>query len=142
MTIQRRKAMKYVFTAIFSPEPDDDNAINVSFPDLPGCYTCGDSLEDAIAMAKDALCLWLYDKEQTGASIPVATSPQKINPQGNDFITAIAVDTNFYKRFYENKAVKKTLTIPSWLNKEAEEANINFSQILQTALKNELHLVN
>ena len=129
--------MKYVYTAIFNPE---GSAYNVHFPDLPGCCTCGDSLEDAIDMAKDALCLTLYHYEQEGSSIPPATHPGKIQADGEDFATAISVDTDDYRRFYENKLIKKTLNIPSWLNAKAEMANINFSQILQKALKAELNL--
>ena len=132
--------MKYVYTAVFNPEPDDDNALNVSFPDLPGCFTCGDGLDDAIKMAGDVLCLCLYGMEQEGKQIPAATSPQNIATEPGEFITAIAVDTDDYKRYYENKAIKKTLTIPMWLNQKAEDANINFSQTLQKALKEELKL--
>jgi len=129
--------MKYVYAAIFNPEGD---MYNVHFPDLSDCYTCGDSLENAIDMAKDALCLTLYHYEQEGRAIPTATYPGEIQTEGEDFATAIAVDTNDYRRFYENKLVKKTLNIPSWLNAKAEAANVNFSQILQRALKAELNL--
>lgn len=132
--------MKYAYTAVFNPESDNKNLLNVSFPDLSGCYTCGEGLEDAVKMAEDALCLWLYDLEQRKQAIPPATAPQDIKVEGDDFITVIAVDTDYYKRYYEKKAVKKTLTIPAWLNKEAEEANINFSQTLQKALKHELDI--
>ena len=130
--------MKYAYTAIFTPE--DDGAFSVHFPDLPGCNTCGDGLADAIKMAGDALCLFLYDMEKDKTAIPPATPPQDVKTIGNDFTTAIAVDTDYYKRYYDNKAVKKTLTIPAWLNKEAEEANINFSQTLQKALIQELDI--
>lgn len=132
--------MKYVYTAVFSLEEGTTDTYNVSFPDLPGCNTFGEGLNDAIEMAKDALCLWLYSKEQDKETIPTATPPSKIKVAGDDFITAISVDTDTYRRYYENKAVKKTLTIPSWLNEQAEQANINFSQTLQKALKEELHI--
>ena len=132
--------MKYVYTAVFSPEPENNNALNVDFPDLPSCFTCGDGLDDAIKMAKDVLCLRLYGMEQESEPIPAATSPQNIETDPGEFITAIAVDTDDYRRYYENKAVKKTLTIPMWLNQKAEDANINFSQTLQKALKEELKL--
>lgn len=128
--------MKYAYMAIFTPE--SNGAFSVHFPDLPGCYTCGDNMPDAVRMAEDALCLCLYDMEQDKKDIPAATKPHDIKTEGDAFVTAIVVDTDFYKRYYENKAVKKTLTIPAWLNKEAEAANINFSQTLQKALKREL----
>ena len=129
--------MKYVYTAIFNPEGDK---YNVFFPDLPGCLTCGDNLSDAIYMAQDALCLWLYHYEQEGKIIPSATHPNKIKTDDKDFATAISVNTDDYRRFYENKLVKKTLNIPSWLNAKGEAANINFSQVLQKALKAELNM--
>lgn len=132
--------MKYAYTAVFNPEPGKLNLYNVSFPDLPGCNTFGESLEDAVRMAEDALCLWLYDKEETKSGIPTATKPSKIKVSGDDFITVISVDSDNYRRYYENKAVKKTLTIPARLNQMAEAANINFSQTLQKALKEELHI--
>jgi len=132
--------MKYVFTAIFSIEPGTEETYNVSFPDLAGCHTFGVGLDDAIAMAQDALCLWLYRHEQEELPIPIATAPSKIEVSGDDFITAISVDTEFYHRFYSEKLVKKTLNIPMWLNERAERANINFSQTLQKAIKSELHI--
>ncbi|MCL1940523.1 MAG: type II toxin-antitoxin system HicB family antitoxin [Synergistaceae bacterium] len=129
--------MKYVYTAVFSPE---DESYSVHFPDIPGCVTCGDNLGEAIDMAQDVLCLWLYHNEQEGKVIPAATHSNKIKTGGDEFITAISVDTDDYRRYYENKLVKKTLNIPSWLNAKAEAANINFSQTLQQALKETLQL--
>jgi predicted RNase H-like HicB family nuclease len=130
--------MKYAFTAIFSPE--ENGAFSVCFPDLPGCYTSGNDMPDAVYMAQDALCLWLYDMEQDEKRIPQASSPRDIKTKADEFISIIAVDTQAYRRFYENKSIKKTLTIPVWLNEQAERANVNFSQTLQKALKTELHI--
>jgi len=132
--------MKHIYTALFSREPGTEETYNVVFPDLPGCNTFGESLDDAVSMAKDALCLWLYDKEESGATIPSATPPSKLKTKGDDFTTLIAVDTNDYRRYYNNKLVKKTLNIPMWLNQRAESANINFSQTLQKAIKEELRI--
>ena len=99
--------MKYVYTAIFNPDPSENNKnlISVSFPDLPGCLTCGDDLPDALEMAKDALCLWLYHLEEENRDIPDSTPPQNIITEGNSFITAISVDTNDYRRFYAVQSV-------------------------------------
>ena len=124
--------MKYAYVAVFTPE---DGGFNVSFPDLQGCYTCGDDMSDAVTMAQDALCLWLYNMEQDEKTIPVASDPRNIEVSHDEFTSVIAVDTETYRRFYENKSVKKTLTIPMWLNERAERANINFSGVLQEALK-------
>ena len=130
--------MKYAYAAVFTPEEND--AFSVRFPDLPGCSTCGDDMPDAVRMAQDALCLWLFDMEQDKKTIPPAGRPYDIKTEGNEFISVVAVDTETYRRFYENKSVKKTLTIPKWLNEQAERANINFSQTLQKALKTELNI--
>ena len=130
--------MKYAYAAVFSPE--ENGLYSVNFPDLEGCYTTGDNMADAVYMAQDVLCLTLYDLEQNKKPIPDASNPRHIKIGDDEFISVIAVDTEHYRRFYENKAIKKTLTIPSWLNERAERANINFSGILQAALKERLHI--
>lgn len=132
--------MKYVYAAIFSKEPGTKETYNVRFPDLLGCNAFGESLGEAIHMAEDALCLWLYDKEEDKAPIPRATTPSKVKAIGAEFVSLISVDTDSYRRYFQNKAIKKTLTIPMWLNQKAEDANINFSQTLQKALKSELNI--
>ena len=130
--------MRYAYTAVFAPE--ENGMYSVSFPDLQGCYTSGDDMADAVYMAQDVLCLTLYDLEQDKRPIPKASNPHEINIKRNEFTSIIVVDTETYRRFYENKSVKKTLTIPMWLNEQAERANVNFSQTLQKALKSELHI--
>ena len=130
--------MKYTYTAVFTPEAN--GAYSVIFPDLQGCYTSGDDMADAIYMAHDVLNLTLYDLEQDKKHIPQASKPQDIKVTDEQFVSVVAVDTETYRRFYENKSVKKTLTIPMWLNERAEQANINFSGTLQEALKARLHI--
>lgn len=123
---------KYAYPAIFTPEEDGSYSIN--FPDLEGCYTCGDSLEDGIEMASDALALVLYGYEKDGREIPAPSAPAAIPLSGNAFVNYIACDTLRYRKMYNNKAVKKTLTIPEWLNEAAASMGLNFSQVLQEAL--------
>jgi len=130
--------MKYAFAAIFTPE--ENGAFSVLFPDLPNCYTCGDDMADAVVMAQDVLCLTLYDMEQDKKTIPPASNPRDIKIGKTEFISIVAADTETYRRFYENKSVKKTLSVPMWLNEQAERANINFSGVLQEALKTRLHI--
>jgi Uncharacterized conserved protein len=130
--------MKYAFAAILTPE--ENGLYSVNFPDISNCFTSGDNIADAIHMAQDALCLILYHMEQEGKTIPAATNPNTFALDANEFASMIAVDTETYRRFYENKSVKKTLTLPMWLNEQAERANINFSQTLQKALKDELEI--
>ena len=123
---------KYAYPAIFTPEEDGSYSIN--FPDLEGCYTCGDSLEDGIEMASDALALVLYGYEKDGREIPAPSAPAAIPLSGNAFVNYIACDTLRSRKMYNNKAVKKTLTIPEWLNEAAASMGLNFSQVLQEAL--------
>lgn len=123
---------KYVYPAIFTPE--EDGSYSIVFPDLEGCYTCGDSLEDGIEMAEDALALVLYGYEKDGCEIPAPSARSAFSVSGNDFVNFIACDTMKYRKMYNNKAVKKTLTIPEWLNEAACAMGLNFSQILQEAL--------
>ena len=130
--------MKYTYTAIFTPEKN--GLYSVTFPDLRGCYTSGNDMSDAIYMAQDVLCLTLFDMEQDKKTIPVASKPQDIKVTDDQFTSVVAVDTETYRRYYENKSVKKTLTIPMWLNERAERANINFSGVLQEALKTSLQI--
>lgn len=130
--------VEYVYPAIFSPE--EKGSFSIYFPDIEGCYTQGDSLEDGIEMAEDALCLVLYDYEVNNKAIPAPSAPKDIKAEGADIITLIKCDTLEYKRFYDSHAVKKTLTIPNWLNVEAEKAGINFSATLQNAIKERLGL--
>ena len=127
--------IKYVFPAIFTKE--ENGQYCVDFPDLKNCYTQGDNLQDAYDMASDVLCLCLYNLEEKSEIIPTPSNPENIKVD-NGFIALIGADTLEYRRFYKNKAVKKTLSIPQWLNTIAEREGINFSYVLQTALKEKL----
>ena len=128
--------MKYTYPAIFKPAKE--GGYNVEFPDLPGCFTCGEDLADAMLMAKDAIELWLWTAETDGIKIPKPST--NLTAQAPDFVNLIAADTLEYAKQYDNKAVKKNLTIPNWLNTNAEKAGVNFSQVLQEALKHKLDL--
>ncbi len=128
--------MKYVYPAIFTPE--DDGGFSVVFTDLESCYTCGDTIEEAMDMARDVLALTLYEYESDGNTIPAASRLSDLTCEGDSFATLIACDTMEYRKKFSNKAVKKTLSIPEWMNDEALAAGINFSQVLQEALKQKL----
>lgn len=129
---------RYVYPAVFTPE--DNGGYSVLFPDLEGCYTCGDSLADSLEMAQDALALVLYGYEKDGRAIPEPSERSDIILKDNEFINYVSCDTMTYRKKYNNKAVKKTLSIPEWLNEEATAVGINFSQVLQDALKQQLHI--
>lgn len=127
---------KYIFPAIFTQEKDGGYSIH--FPDIESCYSQGDDLQDAYDMAADVLCLKLYDMEEAKKPIPKASNPKDISVDQDSFIALIAADTFEYRKFYDNKAIKKTLTIPQWLNTMAEREGVNFSHELQSALKTKL----
>lgn len=129
---------KYVFPAIFTLEEND--MYSVRFPDIKNCFTSGKNLIEALEMAQDALCLTLYDKEEEKEPIPQPSDLKNITINTNEFISLITCDTLEYRKQYHNHAVKKTLTIPAWLNTQAEQAGVNFSQILQEALKEKLQV--
>jgi predicted RNase H-like HicB family nuclease len=129
---------KYVFPAVFIKEAEGGYSIH--FPDVDGCYTQGEDMQDGLDMANDALCLMLYHLEEKQEPIPMPSDPLSLNVEDNAFISLVNCDTMEYRRFYDNKAVKKTLTIPAWLNTMAEQANVNFSQVLQIALKEKLQV--
>lgn len=130
--------MKYAFPAVLSKE--SNGLYSVSFPDLEGCFTSGESLPDALEMAEDALCLTLYDLEEDGADIPAPSSVKDIACTEESLVSLVYCDTLEYRRLYNNRAVKKTLTIPAWLNTMAERADLNFSKILQDGLKMQLNI--
>ena len=127
---------KYVYPAVFTAE--ENGLYSIYFPDLDGCYTSGDDLGDGIAMAKDVLEMTLYNYEKENKPIPPASELKTIDLKENEFVNYIAADTLYYQRRYSKKAVKKSLTIPEWLNNIAVSENVNFSQVLQDALISKL----
>lgn len=128
--------MKYAYPAIFTKE--SNGFFSITFPDLEGCHTCGDNLQDGLEMAEDALALTLYGYETDGKPIPAPSALSDLTLADNEFANYIACDTLEYRKMYNNKSVKKTLTIPEWMNEAAVSMNLNFSQILQEALMQKL----
>lgn len=126
---------KYVYPAVFTLE---EGGYSVDFPDLDGCYTCGENLEEAIYMAEDALSLMLLHLEREKKDIPEASKAYNISVADNSFVNYIRCDTIAYRKRNNNRAVKKTLSVPEWLNEAAVDAGISFSQVLQDALKEKL----
>lgn len=129
------KKDKYIYPAIFS---FDDDGISVEFPNLPGCLTCGNSEDEAIRMAKEAMGLHLYGMERDNDEIPVPKTIADIKTEDNQAVILVDVWMPVVRDKIENRAIKKTLTIPKWLNDIAEEQDVNFSHILQSALKQHL----
>ncbi len=129
---------KYVYPAIFTRE--DNDQYSVDFPDVKNCFTGGDTLIDAIEMAKDVLAMMLADLEDKALAVPEPTPIEKIETDNRSFINLISCDTTAYRKMTDSRAVKKTLTIPSWLNHQAELAGVSFSQVLQDALIEKLNI--
>ena len=124
---------KYVYPAVF--EQNELGGYNVNFPDIQGGFTSGKDLPDAMEMAQDALCLVLYNHEIHDIEIPSPTPVEQMIKPDNGIITLVNCDTSYYRRYFANKLVNKTVTIPTQLNHEAEMAGINFSQVLRTGLE-------
>ena len=104
----------------------------ITFPDIPECITEGDSMEEAYNMEVDALGVALTDRIKEKQDLPKASDVDNIKEDGT--VVVIQFDLAEYNRKHNNRAVKKTLSIPEWLNEEALAMNINFSQVLQEAL--------
>lgn len=127
---------KLIYPAIFHKE--EVGGYSVTFPDLPGCNTEGNDLAEALYMAQDALGLYLYSLKQDKMPLPQSMQPEALILDKDSFVTLVEWDEEAYLRRTSKKAVKKTLTIPEWMNTLAEEKNINFSKTLQEALLEKL----
>ncbi len=128
---------KYIYPAVFDYA---DDGISVSFPDLPGCLSCGDDEEEAFQMAKDVLGGWMLWLEESDDCIPPATSLKDIPTADNERAILIEVWMPLVRGAAALKSVKKTLTIPKWLNDRAMEEGINFSGVLRDGLMQKLNV--
>lgn len=126
--------MKLIYPAIFKPFSDGSGGFVVEFPDLTGCVTEGRNLEEAIEMGIDAASGWILGELEDGEPIPQASDCRAISVNGDEMVNVLLLDIDAYAERYGEKAVRKNLTIPAWLNTFAEKNNINFSKILQDAL--------
>ena len=120
-------------------EIDKEGYYQVYSPDFDNS-TFGKDLADALYMAEDMISLLALDMIEDGKELPASTPIDEISPKNGAFATLIMGDIAAYKAKLDNRAVRKNLTIPSWLNVEAEKAHLNFSQVLQEALKERLGL--
>lgn len=119
--------MMFVYPAIFHQEA---NSYWVEFPDLPGCQSFGDTLSETMAEAQEALAAYVLTLLEQGKPLTQPSDIEAIVPE-DGFTSLVACTIDQYK---ETRAVKKTLTIPSWLNDRATAMGVNFSQVLQEAL--------
>jgi len=122
--------MEFVYPAIF--HLNDDESYTITYPDLPGCISEGKSLENAMYMAQTSLSQWieyLNDKKQ---ELPNPSSIKTIKPSGDAFTNLIRIEIK------DGNAVKRTVSIPKWMDDQAVEEGINLSRVLQDALKERL----
>lgn len=123
---------KLFYPAIFHKA--EEGGFWITFPDLPECMTQGDDMQEAYEMASDALGLAIVSRQENNEQLPTPSEPDAIPVEPNSFCVVTEFDLFSYQRKHSSKSVKKTLSIPEWLNQAAIEMNINFSQVLQDAL--------
>jgi len=130
--------MQYVYPAVFIPEETESGIVyNVGYPDIPGCLTFGESISNAIEMAREALAGCLTVMQQQNDPIPVPSPVASIHCT-EGFVSLIDLDMEEYRKRTEKRAVKRTVSLPQWLDSMAQEAGINFSQTIQEAIKERL----
>ena len=123
---------KLFYPAIFHQA--EEGGYWITFPDLPECMTQGEDMQHSYEMAFDALGLAITSRQTEHEELPTPSEPFSINLNKDEFCVVIEFDLLAYKKRTNSRAVKKTLTIPEWLNEEATALGVNFSQVLQAAL--------
>lgn len=125
--------MKYIYTATFTPN-ETGTKYYCRVPDLPGCITTGDSLEDAISMITDAASGWLVVAEDEGNEIPSPSAQDKLDIPEDAVCSLICIDTLAYRAATDTKATRKNVSLPLWMANLADKRGINCSKVLQEAL--------
>lgn len=128
---------KLYYTAIMHPE--EDGGYSVWLHDISGCISEGDTLPEAVENIKDALGLYYEEAEEGNLVLPVPSAPDKVPLEQGEFVVVVEFSPSEYLKTRSTKAVKKTLSIPAWLNSMAEAEQINFSAVLQSALVERLN---
>lgn len=123
---------RYVYPAVFRFHA---GGVDVEFPDLPGCFSHGSTQEEALVKAREALALHLYGLEREGEPIPPPSKVTDVQTGEGEAVVLVEAWMPPFRDAMDNRAVKKTLTIPKWLNDLAERQGVNFSQVLQKALR-------
>lgn len=127
--------MRTAYTIILTPAKE---GYLVTIPDFE-CNTEGKDIADALFMARDAIGLMGITMQDQGEDLPLPGSAKFVTDP-NDLVLYADVDFSEYRRRIDTKKVKKTLSIPSWLNEQAERENVNFSRILEEALLDKLNI--
>jgi predicted RNase H-like HicB family nuclease len=130
---------KLFYPAVFHEA--EEGGFWITFPDFKGIFTQADTMDEAYEMSKDALGLEIADLQEQGSELPVASNPSRIHVKKGESIVIIEFDLLDYLQRHDSRAIKKTLTIPNWLNKLAVAKGLNFSSILQQALMKEMNIL-
>lgn len=120
----------YVYPAVF--HPNEDGTITILYPDLPGCVSEGKSLENALYMAQDALKLWLECTLEDGISVPAPSAMSDVSLDPGEFVSLIRAEVR------DNRAVRRTVSIPKWMDERVSAAGLSLSRVLQDALRDRL----
>ena len=128
--------MKKVYPVVFT-KLDEGYMAYVTDMDI---NTQGDDLAEAIEMARDAIGIMGIDMEDDGKPIPPPSAVKTIKVKTDEFVSMVDIDFTAYRRANERRTVRRNVSLPSWLNAEADKAGINVSAVLQNALKQELHI--
>lgn len=127
----------YLYYAVFS---FDDDGISVVFPDLDGAFTSGSDMHEALFMSKDLLAGWLINAEDDKEDFPLASDIDDIVLEQGDLLVPVEVNLALEREKFDNQLIKKTLTIPRYINTLGVEAGINFSQLLSESIKEKLNV--
>ena len=125
----------YFFPAVFHSAED---GISITFPDLPGCLPCAQTMEEAFANAKEALQLHVFGMEEDGEDIPIPSQVTAIPLKKGESLAMIEAWMPPFREKMSNKSTSKTVTIPRWLDVIAKREKVNYSHIFQEALKSYL----
>ncbi len=128
--------MKIAYPIILTPV---EGMYAVKVPDLD-IHTQGKDIAEAMYMARDSIGMWICYEQDEGKTIPIASNLDNTKTEPGEIKTLVDIDVDEYRRAHDNRTIRKNLTLPNWLNTKAEEAGINFSQTLQTALKKQLNI--
>ena len=131
--MSKERPSTYCYPAVLTFE--EGYEIAVTFPDLPGCTTCGKTEADALAQAVEALGGHLWAMEENNEEIPAPSSLQSVAHDENESVILVSVYMPAVRLAEVNRSVSRTVTLPAWMNAAAQARKINFSQVLQEALR-------
>lgn len=123
---------KYIYPAVF--HPNNDGTFTISYPDLPGCISEGKSLENALYMAQDALTQWIEVSVEQGLPFSAPSGVNSVAHEEGEFVSLICADVK------DARAVRRTISLPKWLDEMASESGLSLSRVLQDALKTRLNV--